>query len=566
MIRNPEIAGLFKLTAALMELHEENPFKIRMYSNAAQTIGYLKNELGRIPVEELETIDGIGKSIARSIGEINERGSFEYLDLLISRTPPGLLELISTKGIGPKKVKVLWEKLGVETVESLLEACEKNEVAKLKGFGPKSQELIARSLKFKKESRGKVRYPKAEQCALAIHHLLAESFPRSRFELAGDFRRKSEVIHEIIIICGTDERKEITTFLDQVDELKKDPKRCGPFSWRGRFTKTDLSFALLFTNREKLVNELLWHTGSEKHLALAAGNQTSLGRVVINQIFKTEEEVYTELGMQFVVPELREGGFEIDLAKENKLPKLIRIEDLKGALHNHSEYSDGKNSIREMALKCMEMGLEYLGMSDHSKSAYYAGGLDEYQLEKQWLEIDMLNDELKPFRIFKGIESDILNDGSLDYDEETLKNFDFVVASIHSGLNMTCRKATARLLRAIENPYTTILGHPTGRLLLVREGYPVDHKAVIKACAANGVIIEINANPWRLDLDWRWIYYAIGQGVLISINPDAHNTEGLEDIRYGVQMGRKGGLTAEMTFNAWPVEKVSEYFRGRKEK
>ncbi len=561
MIKNSEIAELFKLTAALTELHDENPFKIRMYSNAAQTVGYFKKELGRTPFEELETIDGIGKSIARSIAEINERGSFEYLDLLISRTPPGLLELISTKGIGPKKVKTLWKKLGVETVEGLIEACEKNEVAKLKGFGSKSQELIARSLKFKKASRGKVRYPKARQCALSIHHLLVEKFPRSLFEPAGDFRRKLEVIREITIICGTDEREKITAFLDQLDDLKKDHRKCGPFSWRGRFTKADLSFTLLFTGRDMLVNKLLLHTGSENHLALAVGKETSLGRVAETTALNSEEEAYNLLGMQFVVPELREGSFEIDLARENKLPRLVRPDDLKGALHNHSEYSDGKNSIREMALKCMEIGLEYLGISDHSKSAYYAGGLDEYKLEKQWKEIDMLNNELKPFRIFKGIESDILADGSLDYDEGTLKNFDFVIASIHSNLNMTRQKATARLLRAVENPYTTILGHLTGRLLLVREGYPVNHKKVIKACGVNGVIIEINANPWRLDLDWRWVNYALEQGVLISINPDAHNTEGLEDMQYGVQTGRKGGLTPEKTFNTWPVEKVSAYFK-----
>ena len=563
-MNNLEIAGLFKLTNALMDLHDENPFKMRMYGNAAQIVGHLKFEVGSLGVEDLEAIDGIGKSIARAINEINQRGSFEYLDLLVSRTPPGLLELINTKGIGAKKVKTLWKKLGIETVDSLLEACEKNEVARLKGFGPKSQELIARSLRFKKESRGKVRYPRAGQCATSLHLLLRENFPDSVFEFAGDFRRKMEIVSEIIIICGTDERNKITAFLDRADSLRKDPLRSGPYSWRGRFAAADLSLSLLFTNRDRVINKLLLHTGSEKHLALAGNEHINLGTLILREALQSEPEAYKALEMQYVPPELREGSFEVELARQNRLPDLIRYEDLKGAIHNHSRYSDGRNSIREMALKCMEMGLEYLGISDHSQSAYYAGGLDEYQLEKQWHEIDRLNDELAPFRIFKGIESDILGDGSLDYEEETLKIFDFIVASVHSNLNMSRLKATQRLLRAIENPYTTILGHLTGRLLLVREGYPVDHKTLIKACAVNRVIIEINANPWRLDLDWRWVHYALEQGVLLSINPDAHNTEGLEDMRYGVQVGRKGGLTAEKTFNAWPLEKVIDYFNQKK--
>jgi len=263
---------------------------------------------------------------------------------------------------------------------------------------------------------------------------------------------------------------------------------------------------------------------------------------------------------------MREGTFELDLAKENKLPNLLKLEDLKGPFHNHSKYSDGYNTILQLAEYCIDQGYEYLGLSDHSKSAFYANGLQEYHIKKQHGEIDELNIQLAPFKIFKGIESDILNDGSLDYDTDVLASFDFIVASVHSNLNMGKEKATQRLLKAIENPYTTFLGHPTGRLLLRRKGYAIDHKKIIDACALHNVIIEINANPWRLDLDWRWVNYAIDQGVVLSINPDAHEIKGFNHMKFGVFMGRKGGLTIEKTFNAWSLESVNNYLKERKEK
>ena len=252
------------------------------------------------------------------------------------------------------------------------------------------------------------------------------------------------------------------------------------------------------------------------------------------------------------------------LARENKIPVLLQDADLKGILHNHSTYSDGKHSLRQMAEHCKALGFEYLGISDHSRTASYAGGLEIEKVLKQHQEIDELNQELAPFRIFKGIESDILGDGSLDYPEEILASFDFIVSSVHSILNMDQKRATERLIRAISNPYTTILGHPTGRLLLRREGYPIDHKAVIDACAAHGVVIEINANPWRLDLDWRWVRYAMEQGVKLAINPDAHEMDGYEDMKYGVLVGRKGGLTKEMTLNALSGDEIASYFASRK--
>ena len=280
--------------------------------------------------------------------------------------------------------------------------------------------------------------------------------------------------------------------------------------------------------------------------------------------FQQEEAFYEKAGLQFIVPELREGLGEIGLAADKKLPHLLEDGDLRGSLHNHSTWSDGNHSIREMATWLRDHGYEYLGLCDHSQAAHYANGLSVERVRQQHQEIDQLNAELAPFRIFKGIESDILSDGALDYPADVLASFDFIVASIHSNLKMEEAKATNRLLRAIENPYCTMLGHPTGRLLLRRQGYPINYKAVIDACAQHNVIIEINANPWRLDLDWRWVRYALDQGVQLSINPDAHHTDGYADMRYGVLMGRKGHLTKEMTFNAKSVEEVAAYFEARK--
>jgi DNA polymerase (family 10) len=284
-----------------------------------------------------------------------------------------------------------------------------------------------------------------------------------------------------------------------------------------------------------------------------------------NLLFDNEEDLYQSAGMDFIVPELREGNNEVELALKNQLPNLIVNEDLKGTLHNHSTWSDGVHSIEEMALYCRdEMKLEYLGMCDHSKTAVYAKGLSIERVLQQQEEIENLNKKLAPFKIFKGIESDILSDGSLDYPEEILKRFDFVVASVHSAMKMDEEKATNRLIKAIENPYTTILGHPTGRLLLSRSGYPLDFKKIIDACAANKVIIEINANPLRLDLDWRWHRYAVENGVLLSINPDAHRTEGLLDMQYGINVARKGGLTKSNCLNAFSLQEIESIFKSKK--
>ncbi|NVO85279.1 PHP domain-containing protein, partial [Hymenobacter terrestris] len=345
----------------------------------------------------------------------------------------------------------------------------------------------------------------------------------------------------------------------------------GPFAWRGTATASAVQVDVRLIAPAEFTNQLLLTSATDAHLSgaltddeLQPGQPASLRQWLKREQFATETDLYERAGLQYVEPELREGLWELPLARQHQLPQLLEPGDLRGSLHNHSTYSDGTHSLREMATFLRDGGYEYLGICDHSQAAHYANGLPVERVRQQHQEIDQLNQELAPFRIFKGIESDILSDGGLDYAPAVLETFDFIVASVHSNLKMDERKATTRVLRAIENPYTTMLGHPTGRLLLRREGYPLDHKAIIDACAKHNVIIEINANPWRLDLDWRWVHYALEQGVQLSINPDAHHTSGYADMRYGVLMGRKGGLTKATTFNTKSVEEAAEYFAQRK--
>lgn len=547
-----------------MELHEENAFKIRSYTSAIYSIDQGNISLEGLSKDELQKINGIGKSIAEVIEQLQQTGTHQYLDELLDKTPKGLLEVLEIKGLGPKKIKVLWKELNITSVHELLEACQAGEVAKIKGFGAKTQEGIIQSLEYMESNRGKWHYADAEPEAIAIQEKLEGLFGKENIAITGDFARKAEIIERLEWIINTDQRKETFDKIDQLEAIEKNKKISSPFTWRGKTKEKELEIVFFAASNSSFVSEQLLRTGSRSHLLAPIDNEQTLGSFFKSKSFSSEKEAYQEAGLPYILPELREGQFEIALAKEDKLPLLLEESDLKGILHNHSTYSDGKHTLKEMALYCQELGYEYLGISDHSRTASYAGGLDIEKVEKQQEEIKVLNKELAPFKVFSGIESDILPDGNLDYPDEVLASFDFIVSSIHSSLNMTRKKATARLIKAIENPYTTILGHPTGRLLLRREGYPIDHKAIIDACAENKVVIEINANPWRLDLDWRWVHYAMEKGVKLSINPDAHEKKGYFHMKYGVLVGRKGGLTNEMTLNAMTLKEIDEYFSKRK--
>ncbi|WP_268035929.1 DNA polymerase/3'-5' exonuclease PolX [Algoriphagus sp. PAP.12] len=552
-----------KLCIQLMELHDENSFKIRSYQSALNSLERGEANIMELSDSDLAKINGVGKSIQEAIISLKQTESFPLLDELISKTPEGILEVLQIKGLGPKKVKTLWTELGITSTHELMEACQSGKVAKIKGFGEKTQDSIIQNLEFKASNSGKWLYADIEDTLESLTKEIEEKVGNVAVALVGEFARKMEIISQAEWLIGSQDSK-VKSLIQEDSNFEIDKSQSGPFTLRGKLKDFDLSFAIYFTSPDQFATKKYAFSASPLHLQTIVDDKESIAAKLQKVDFSDDKEFFSKLEMQYIPVEMREGYDEVALAKEDKIPTLLKESDLKGILHNHSTYSDGKHTLRQMAEACRDLGYEYLGISDHSRTAFYAGGLDVEAVEKQHQEIDELNKELAPFKIFKGIESDILADGSLDYPEETLKSFDFIVSSVHSILNMDIKRATNRLVTAIENPYTTILGHPTGRLLLRREGYPIDHKTVIDACAKHGVVIEINANPWRLDLDWRWVRYAMEQGVKLSINPDAHEIDGYGDMKYGVLVGRKGGLTKEMTLNALSLSEIETYFSSRR--
>ncbi len=551
---NEEIAELFKWYADLSELHGGNPFKIKSYGAAAFRIDKLSIPLEGKSVEELEKIEGIGKSIAVKIDEINKTQTFPELVDIINDTPQGVIDLFKVKGIGPKKIAFIWKELGIESIGELLYACNENRLAQAKGFGVKTQDTVKQSIEFIFANANKFHYARLETLSFElVKNLSAQEFVQ-QVGLTGDMRRKCEVVDLVELVVTTAQADKLQTWLTETQNASDLVLTENTLTAK---LNQQIPLRIYLCNEEVFTQTLFTTTATSAHLKALETYRADLSQ-------PTEQAIYASAGLSYIEPEMREGLGETEKAKNNSLPKLIELGDLKGILHNHTTYSDGSNTLEEMGAYCKELGYEYLGICDHSKSAQYAGGLSEEEIIKQHAEIDKLNKQFAPFRIFKGIESDILGDGSLDYSNEVLATFDFVVASVHSNLKMTEEKAMSRLLRAIENPYTTILGHPTGRLLLTREGYPVDFKKMIDACAANGVVIEINAHPYRLDLDWRWVDYALNKEVMLSINPDAHETKGYHDMYYGVCVARKGGLFKEMCFNALHLEQISTHFNKRK--
>ncbi|WP_338021196.1 helix-hairpin-helix domain-containing protein [Aquiflexum gelatinilyticum] len=561
------ILRLLKRSIQLMELHDENSFKIRNYQSALNNID--RNDIYIVDksVEQLQSEAGMGKSIAEFVFSLSTSGTHPYLEELLAKTPTGILEILEIKGLGPKKVKALWEDLNITSTHELLEACQSGQVAKAKGFGEKTQESILASLQFREANQGKWLYADIEVFVAEFIKNVKGLKGVNEIISVGDFGRKMEIIETVEFLVSTENQSETILEISSLESLEKDRKSSSPFKWRGKMIEPEINLLIHFTKLPHFVEEKIVRTATKNHLLYPViGEKTLIEVLRENSPLASENELFEKSGLPWIPEELREGYIEFDLAKAGKIPQLLEEKDLKGILHNHSTYSDGKHTLKQMAEYCKELGYEYLGISDHSRTAFYAGGLEIEKVQKQQQEIDQLNKELAPFRIFKGIESDILTDGSLDYPEEVLASFDFIVSSIHSNLGMDRKKATARLINAIMNPFTTILGHPTGRLLLRREGYPIDHKAVIDACAIHNVVIEINANPWRLDLDWRWVNYAMDKGVKLSINPDAHEMEGYADMKFGVIAGRKGGLTKDMTLNAMSADEIGNYFQDRKNK
>ena len=522
------IAEAFEITSKLMELHNENSFRVKAMASAAYRLSKTRIDLNHKSIEELTQIEGIGKSLAEKIIDLNTRGTTKELEELILKTPKGVIEMLGVKGIGPKKVRQLWLELELESVTELLYACHENRLVTLKGFGEKTQQSIIKNIEFQKNNAGKFHFSYAEKIAKPI---IDELLKQTDFvSLTGVIYRKCEIIDEIDILVGDE-----SINLDD-------------------YHSENIPINFIQVHESVFYKTLIETSSTKEHLSGIQFQNLDIKK------YNSEKDIYDHLNIQYCEPELREGLFELEKAKLKTLPKLIELTDLKGILHNHTNYSDGLNTLEEMAVYAKQLGYEYLGICDHSKSASYAGGLKAEDIILQHNDIDHLNKQLFPFKIFKGIESDILGNGNLDYDDGILKSFDFIVASIHSNLKMDEERATNRLIKAIENPHTTILGHPTGRLLLGRLGYPIDHKKIIDACSANHVVIELNAHPYRLDIDWRWIPYCLEKGVLISINPDAHQLKGYHDMYYGTLVARKGLLTKENCLNAMNLNEIEKHF------
>jgi len=559
---NEAIVALFELTVKLLELHDENEFKIKNLSFAARALDKESADLMSLSLEQLAGLQSVGKSVAGKIDEMRKTGTSQELTELLAKTPEGLLEMLQIKGIGPKKVRAIWQELSITDNRELLLACENGEVAKLKGFGDKIQATIKESILYAQSNTGKLRMEKGEELAQILFDMLERQF--EQVEIVGDIRRKNEIVHSIQLVVGHDKPWEVQQFINDSLDLQQDEKASSPFTWRGKFLEKEISVEIQICSSQQFVNQVFIYSSSEKHLAT-----NGIYKQLSKQAFESEEAIYSSLNMPYIIPEMREGNFEFEWSKTHQIEELVTWDSLKGILHNHSTYSDGRHSLEEMADYCRELGFEYLGIADHSKTASYAKGLSEERIWEQHAEIEKLNQKYalttdRPFKILKGIESDILGDGSLDYADDVLKSFDYIVASIHQNLKMNQEKAMSRIIGAIENPYTTILGHPTGRILLSRAGYPIDYQKVIDACAANGVVIEINASPYRLDLDWRWIQYALEKNVMLSINPDAHEKEGYFDMHYGVAVARKGGLLANMTFNSLGLGEMEKYLKAKR--
>lgn len=547
---NSAIADNFDLLAKLMDIHGENSFKTKTFAVAAFNIEKLPMQLKDTPREKLFIIKGIGESVGRKVMEMLDTGQLGLLSEYISKTPPGVIEMLNIKGIGPKKINTIWKQMEVESLGELLYACNENRLTLFKGFGEKTQKNVREAIEFYFLNQGHFLYAQLEEVFPQVENYLKKLFSPEKVRVTGTYRRQALTIEELeFVIAETNEIIKPKFQTAEPPELLEENKDNLLYK-----LKNGLKLRL-YTGKQNIIEKQFITTGNKE---FTDAFQKTFPSIKFSP-GESDESVFDGAKIPFIPPCLRETAIIIEKAKKNKLPDLIQPGDIRSIIHSHSNWSDGGNTIEEMANECIKRGLEYLVISDHSQTAFYANGLKEDRVKEQQRYIDELNAQLKPFQIFKSIESDILNDGNLDYPSPVLKTFDLVIASVHSNLKMNEEKAMKRLITAIENPYTTILGHMTGRLLLSRNGYPVDHKKIIEACAVNHVVIEINAHPRRLDMDWKWIGYAIEKGVLLSIDPDAHALEGFDDVKYGVLAAQKGGLMKEKNLSSFGLREFEEF-------
>ncbi len=579
-----QVANLLDEIASLLELKEgSNPFEVRAYQNAARAVNGLDGDIEQLVRQgKLKGVSGLGSTSIKRIEEAVETGHIALYDELVETTPPIKLEMMRIPGVGPKKINVIYNQLHVNSIPDLVQACEENKVADLPGFGKKTQDKILQGIAFLAQHAGRFLYPVAEEEASHIYAALREMPEIVRLQVAGSLRRRRETIGDIDMVASVADSASDDVRRKIMDVFTSRPS-VQAITGKGE-TKSSVVLSSGMNMDLRVVNDsqfpyTLHHfTGSKEHQIPLRRRALSMNMTINDYgLFrgkephlelvpcKDETDIYAALGMAYIEPELREDMGEIEAAINATLPVLVQESDLRGVLHVHSTWSDGQNTIREMAEACVMRGFTYLGLTDHSKTAAYAGGLNEEDLRRQHEEIDLLNKEYAGrIRILKGTECDILRDGSLDFTDDVLATLDFVVASIHSLFNLSPEEQTQRMLRAISNRYVDIIGHPTGRILLGREGYTLDLDAVIDAAAEHGVCIEINAHPSRLDLDWRYLHRARDKGIKIPIDPDAHVISGLDDMRYGIGIARKGWLQASDVLNTMSTDALLDFFSSRR--
>ncbi len=581
-----EIADVLSEIGVLLELSGENPFKIRAYQSGARALAAMEEaELGRlITAGELGTIKGFGDALVQKITELHTTGRLVFFDKLKASIEPGLAEMLQIPGLGPKKIRALHSKLGIASIAALGQACAEGKVAELEGFGEKTQEKIVAGIRNREAyGRRHLWWDAAEIAGPIVAGLRALPQVR-RAESAGSLRRGMETVGDLDFIVAADEVGPVVEWFVAQPGVKEVTAQ-GETKASVRF-ESGLQADLRIVPEGQFVFALHHFTGSKDHnvqlrqRALAAGLSLSEWGLVPadgegtakekaeqgkSLVAGSERELFAALKLSFITPELREGLGEIEAAEGDKLPRLVELADLRGAFHNHTTASDGRNTLVEMTAAAEALGWEYFGVADHSKASFQAKGLSEERLLQQIGEVQALNASQRfTTHVFTGTECDILTDGRLDFDDELLAKLDYVVVSVHNAFTQDEATMTARIIRAIEHPLTSMLGHLTGRLLLRREGYQVDVTKVIDAAIANNVVIELNANPWRLDLDWRYWRKAAERGLLTSINPDAHETAGLEDVRAGVNVARKGWLTREHVLNTRPLAEVKLWLTDRR--
>lgn len=567
-----DIIDVLNNIGMLLELKGESFFKSKAYYEAARTLELLEEDIETLVNENrLKELKGFGEALTQKITELVTTGRLEYYERLKESIPSGLLDMLKIQGLGPKKVKTIYEQLGITTIGELKYACLENRLMKLPGFGEKTQAKILEGIENLGKYAGRYLFPHAMAFAAEIIKSLKESGIVIRCSEGGSLRRRKEVIGDIdILVSSSDSAGVMELFTTHPLVLQITSKG---ETKSGVMLKDGINADLRVVSDEEYPYALHHFTGSKEHNT-AMRHMAKQDGIKMNEygLFKgeeiipcsNEEEIFKVFGMTYIPPELRENNGEIEAAKNGEIPELIELNDIRGVFHAHTYFSDGSSTIEELVKYCIGKGYSYLGISDHSQTAYYAGGLRLDQIKKQHEEIDVLNKKYPDFSILKGIELEILPDGSVDYDDEVLSWFDFTIASVHSVFGMDEDKMTQRVINAMKNKYVTILGHPTGRLLLSREPFKIDMNEIIKSAAEHKVILEINANPHRLDLDWRNCKPAREAGCRFAICPDAHSMEGIEDMIYGINVARKGWLTKNDVLNALKIDEVKALLKLRK--